>query len=137
MTTTPSLDLRRPGLPEVTWTPICRLADLLPERGVAALVDTPAGRTQVAVFRCHDDALYAVSQRDPFSGANVISRGIVGTRGSTPTVASPMFKQVFDLTTGICLDDPDNPQVRLRSYPVRVQAGLVELGTPTEPDASG
>jgi nitrite reductase (NADH) small subunit len=54
-----------------------------------------------------------------------MSRGIVGTRGDLPTVASPMFKQVFALSTGICLDDGTT---RLPVYPVRVRAGLVEVG---------
>ena len=35
----------------------------------------------------------------------MLSRGIVGTRGDIPTVASPLHKQVFDLRTGSCLDD--------------------------------
>lgn len=73
------------------WTPACPLADLLPERGVCALVDG----TQVAVFLGYDNTLYAVSNYDPFSGAFVLSRGIMGTRGDVPTVASPVGKQVF------------------------------------------
>jgi len=81
---------------------VCRYADLLAERGVAALVD---GR-QLALFRTHDGEVFVLDNRDPFSGANVLSRGIVGSRGDVPTVASPMFKQVFDLRTGACLDDP-------------------------------
>jgi nitrite reductase (NADH) small subunit len=105
------------------WTAVCRLDDLLPERGVAALVQ---GR-QVAIFRCHDDAVHAVGQRDPFSGANVISRGIVGSRGDVATVASPMFKQAFDLATGVCLDALDDPGARLPVYPARVRDGVVEI----------
>jgi nitrite reductase (NADH) small subunit len=112
--------------PGATFVAVCRFDDLLPERGVAALV----GDVQVAVFRCHDDALYAVGQRDPFSGANVMSRGIVGTRGEVPTVASPMFKQVFALDTGICLDDGTT---RLPVHAVRVREGLVEVGPVTSP----
>jgi nitrite reductase (NADH) small subunit len=103
------------------WIALCRYADLEPERGVAALV----GGVQVALFRLADGALHAVDHRDPFSGANVIARGIVGTRGDVPTVASPMFKQVFDLRTGACLDDP---AVALGSHPVRVGAdGVVRV----------
>ena len=45
--------------------------------------------------------VFAIGNQDPFSGANVMSRGIVGSRGDVPTVASPMFKQVFDLRTGV------------------------------------
>jgi nitrite reductase (NADH) small subunit len=102
-------------------TAVCAYDHLQPERGVAALV---AGE-QVAVFRLHDGSLRAVGHRDPFSGAHVIARGIVGTRGSVPTVASPMFKQVFDLDTGVCLDDP---AVALRVYGVEVRDGVVHVG---------
>jgi len=101
--------------------PVCRYDELEPERGVAALVDG----VQVAVFRLADGTVLAVGHHDPFSGANVIARGIVGTRGTAPTVASPMYKQVFDLRTGVCLDDP---AVELGSHPVQVDAdGVVRV----------
>jgi nitrite reductase (NADH) small subunit len=104
------------------WVMVCPLDRLLPERGVAALVD---GR-QVALFCTHDGAVYAVDNRDPFSGAYVLSRGIVGTRGEAPTVASPMYKQAFDLRTGNCLDDDT---VRIATYGVRIVEGCVEVST--------
>lgn len=97
---------------------VCRYDDLEPERGVAALV----GGVQVAVFRLHDGSVAAVDHRDPFSGANVMARGIVGSRGDRSTVASPMYKQVFDLRTGECLDDPS---VRLGTFQVEVADGVV------------
>ena len=106
------------------WTSVCSVEDLQPERGVAALVD---GR-QVALFRLFDGSLHAVGHRDPFSGAHVMARGIVGTRGDVPTVASPMYKQVFDLRTGVCLDAPEDPAVRLPVHAVRVRDGRVEVG---------
>ena len=53
---------------------ICRLDDIVPNTGVCALV----GGEQVALFRLDDDSVYAVGNHDPFSGANVLSRGIVG-----------------------------------------------------------
>jgi nitrite reductase (NADH) small subunit len=97
---------------------VCAYDALLPERGVAALV----GEIQIALFRTYDGTVYALGNHDPFSGANVLSRGIVGSRGDIPTVASPMFKQVFDLRTGDCLDDPD---VAVPAYPVQVVDGQV------------
>ncbi len=105
------------------WTAVCRYDDIIPERGVAALVDGVA----VAVFRTHDGALHALSNLDPFSSASVLSRGIVGDRGGRATVASPIYKQVFELATGLCLDDPN---VSVPTYPVRVVDGIVEVRPP-------
>jgi nitrite reductase (NADH) small subunit len=104
----------------VTWTTVCSRDDLLPERGVAALI----ADAQVALFRAFDGSLYAIGNQDPFSGAFVLSRGVVGTRGSVPTVASPLHKQVFDLRTGACLDDEG---AAVPVYQVRERAGLVEV----------
>jgi len=105
------------------WTTVCRGGDLLAERGAAALI----GERQVAVFRTFDGSLFAVDNRDPFTGVQVLARGIVGSRGDAPIVALPLHKQVFDLRTGACLDDPE---VSVASYPVRERAGLVEIWTP-------
>lgn len=107
----------------MTWTGVCRCADLQPERGVAALI----GGEQVAVFRTFDGALYAIGNQDPFTGAFVLSRGIVGTKGDVPTVASPLHKQVFDLRTGACLDDEG---ASVPVFAVRERDGRVEVGTP-------
>ncbi|MFD1930458.1 MULTISPECIES: nitrite reductase small subunit NirD [Nonomuraea] len=108
-------------LPTRVWVPVCAYAVLLPERGVCALVD---GR-QVALFRTHNGHVHAIGNLDPFTGAHVLSRGIVGSRGEEPTVASPMHKQVFSLVTGQCLDDPS---VAVPTYPTRVNDGRVEVG---------
>jgi nitrite reductase (NADH) small subunit len=105
----------------MTWVTVCPYHRLEPERGVAALV---AGQP-VAVFRLHDGSLRAIGNVDPYTGASVLSRGIVGSRGDTPTVASPLHKQVYDLATGVCLDAPD---LRVPVYPVRLREGLVEVG---------
>jgi nitrite reductase (NADH) small subunit len=105
---------------ETGFVAVCSLDQLQPERGVAALV---RGR-QVAVFRTHDDALHALDNRDPFTGQNVLSRGIVGSRGDAPTVASPLLKQVFDLRTGRCLGDDTH---RVDVHDVRVQHGMVQV----------
>lgn len=102
------------------WTQLCRFDALTPERGVAALV----GDRQFAVFRTFDDALYAIDNIDPFSGAAVLSRGIVGDRGGEPTVASPLHKQVFSLASGRCLD---NEAVAIPTYPIRLTDGIVEV----------
>ena len=116
-TTTPT------SIPTDGWTRVCPLDALVPDRGAAALVDGH----QVAVFRLSGSGdVHALDHHDPFSGANVMARGLVGSRGGVPTIASPMHKQSFDLTTGQCLDDES---VALRVWPVRVVDGWVEIGS--------
>lgn len=109
-----------PARVQAHWTTVCRYDDLIPERGIAALVDGVA----VAVFRTHDGAVHALSNLDPFSGASVLSRGIVGDRAGRATVASPIYKQVFELATGVCLDEPGTS---VPTYPTRVANGVVEV----------
>jgi len=95
------------------WFTVCDLSALTPGRGVAALL--PDGR-QVALFRDRAGRTYGIDNRDPFSGAAVLSRGLTGTYQGRPFVASPLLKQRFDLISGRCLDDE---AVRVTTYKVR------------------
>jgi NAD(P)H-dependent nitrite reductase small subunit len=79
---------------------VCRIDDIVPDTGVCALV---AGE-QVAIFRV-GERVYAIGNRDPFSGANVLSRGIVGDIGGELVIASPVYKQHFSLLSGRCIED--------------------------------
>ena len=110
--------------PAATWHDVCAAHELQLDRGVCALVD---GR-QVAIFRVSPDGqLYAIGNADPFSGANVLSRGIVGTIAEAPMVASPVYKQRFDLRTGASLEDPS---VAVPVYEVRLVGERVEVAVP-------
>ncbi|WP_049571854.1 nitrite reductase (NAD(P)H) small subunit [Streptomyces sp. SBT349] len=102
---------------EGRWLTVCGLADLTPGRGVAVLL--PDGR-QAAVFLDSAGRVHAIGNRDPFTGAGVLSRGLLGSTGNggAPFVASPLLKQRFDLTTGACLDDPD-PAMSVPVYATR------------------
>lgn len=104
------------------WVEVCQYDAIYPDTGVCALI----GGRQVAIFRLSDGTLHAVSNFDPFSGANVLSRGIVGDRAGEPKIASPVFKQTFNLRTGVCYEDPG---VRLHVYRVRRRTGLVEVSS--------
>ena len=105
------------------WTNICSLEDLVPDTGVCALVE---GK-QVAVFRFGDgETVYAISNYDPFGKANVLSRGILGSIGERPVVASPLYKQHFDLSNGECLEDD---AVKLEHFPVRIEDGIVQVSS--------
>ena len=96
---------------------VCRFDDIVPDTGVCALV----GGEQVAIFRV-EDSVYAVGNRDPFSGANVLSRGIVGDLKGVLVVASPVYKQHFSLTSGQCLEDPT---VSISVFRVRLDGDVV------------
>jgi len=104
------------------WTAACRYDFLTPNRGVGVLLP---GGAQAALFRLDDGSLYAVGNIDPFSGAAVMSRGIVGDRGGRATVQTPIKKQAFALDDGSCLDDPE---VSLPVYATRIVDGQVEVG---------
>jgi nitrite reductase (NADH) small subunit len=95
------------------WFAVCELTDLTPGRGVAALL--PDG-TQVAIFLDRAGRAYAIGNRDPFTGAYVLSRGLLGTVQGRSFVASPLLKQRFDLETGSCLDDET---VAVQAYATR------------------
>jgi nitrite reductase (NADH) small subunit len=120
------LSVREPtaaGVEEDGWTVVCRVGRLTPERGVAALV----GGRAVAVFLLAGGELATIDNVDPCSGASVLSRGLVGDVDGAPTVASPMYKQRFDLRTGRCVDEPDRS---VAVHPTRVVDGdvVVRLG---------
>jgi nitrite reductase (NADH) small subunit len=124
MLTRPVATDARTGMVEIldgrAWSRVCPFEELTPGRGVAVL---SASGQQVAVFRDRSGGLFAVDNLDPFSGAYVLSRGIVGSREGVPTVASPMYKHVFDLRDGRCLDEERTPDGRLavlRVWSVRV-----------------
>jgi nitrite reductase (NADH) small subunit len=109
------------------WNAICTLDQIVPDTGVCALV----GGRQVAVFRVGFEAgadaprLFAIDNFDPNAQAAVLSRGLVGSIGERIVVASPIYKQHFDLQTGECLEAPHNS---VASYPVRVEDGRVWVG---------
>lgn len=101
------------------WVDVCESGDLLPNLGVRALVNDE----QVAIYRVQG-RLYAISALDPFSNAAVLSRGIVGDLKGQVVVASPIYKQHFNLETGVCLEDES---VQLKTYFVREVAGRIQV----------
>lgn len=79
---------------------VCSVDTLTVGRGVAALIDGQP----IAVFLLSDGSVHAIDNVDPCSGASVLSRGVVGDADGVPIVASPMYKQRFELQSGKCLD---------------------------------
>lgn len=108
---------------ETVWRDICAVEDIWPNTGSCARI----GGVQIAVFRLRvgeGERLFAIDNHDPFSQANVLSRGLVGNLGEKLVVASPIYKQHFDLETGQCVEDAG---VLLRTWPVRVADGRVQV----------
>ncbi|GAB6141785.1 hypothetical protein JCM14076_25140 [Methylosoma difficile] len=105
----------------MAWLDVCSVTDLQPNSGVCALVQGQ----QVAVFYFADTKeAYAISNFDPFGQANVLSRGLIGDINGQPIVASPLYKQHFNLETGVCLEDET---MKIPAYPVRVVDGNVQI----------
>lgn len=106
------------------WTAVCAASDILPDTGVCALV----GGVHVAIFSVgREQALFAIDNVDPKAQASVLSRGLVGSLGARIVVASPLYKNHFDLRSGECLEAPEHS---VRAHAVRVHEGrvLVALG---------
>ncbi|MFT4083547.1 MAG: nitrite reductase small subunit NirD [Nocardioides sp.] len=121
---------RREGRGADAWQPVCKLAELEPERGVTALVHGQA----IAIFKMADGVVYALGNHDPFAKASAMSKGIVGIRDEVPFVGSPTHRHGFDLRTGICLEDR---HVSVPAYEVKVVNGTVYVGrrlTPAGPE---
>ncbi|MBZ2169697.1 nitrite reductase small subunit NirD [Marinobacter sp. F4216] len=108
---------------------VCRLRDLIPGSGIA--VWTPAGPVAIFYLPEQTPSMYGISHHDPFSGANVLARGITGDLKGHLVVASPIYKQHFDLRTGVCLEDEN---VRIPTYQVHVDGGDVLVDVPAEED---
>ena len=108
---------------QTQWTPVCAETDLVAQSGVVVWHEG----TQVALFYVPgaETEVHALDNHDPLSGANVIGRGLIGSLKGELVVASPLYKQHFCLRDGRCLEDEGQA---LRVWPVRVNAGQVEIG---------
>ncbi|AOI60180.1 nitrite reductase small subunit NirD [Burkholderia diffusa] len=105
----------------LSWIRVCPLDDIVPNTGVCALVNGE----QVAVFHvahAEEGGVFAIDNVDPVSQAAVMSRGLIGSLGERVVVASPLYKQHFDLRTGECLESPEKS---VSAYPSRVEDGYV------------
>ena len=114
-----------------TWEAVCTVDDLVADSGVA--VWTNAGPVAVFYLPHRLPALFAISHTDPFSGSNVLARGITGDINGEPVVASPLYKQHFSLRSGQCLEDES---VQVKVYPVLLDGNRIRLEVPVAQAAS-
>lgn len=103
------------------WETVCSIEDLQDGLGRCALVK---GK-QVAIFYVAN-TLYAIGNYDSFGKANVLSRGIIGDIKGQPVIASPLYKQHFNLETGVCLEDDS---ISVPVYSCRVDEDKVQVQT--------
>ena len=101
---------------------LCDQNDLVANSGICAIVDGQ----QIAIFYLPNESpqIYAIGNWDPIGKANVLSRGVVGDINERLVVASPLYKQHFDLLSGKCLEVND---VAVPVYKVELASDQVLL----------
>jgi nitrite reductase (NADH) small subunit len=98
------------------WIRVCRTDDILENGGSCVKV----GGEQIAIFNFDDGSRwYAVENRCPHKGQEVISQGLTGEDLEGPKVACPLHKNCFSLETGKHLGD--NKAWQLKTYDLRVE----------------
>lgn len=107
------------------WEAVCTVDDLVADSGIAVWTDD--GPVAVFYLPHRLPALFAISHTDPFSGSNVLARGITGDINGEPVVASPLYKQHFNLRSGQCLEDES---VQVKVYPVLLDGNRIRLEVP-------
>lgn len=107
------------------WDSVCTVEDLVPESGIA--VWTADGPVAIFYLPHRLPSLFAISHTDPFSCTNVLARGITGDLKGEPVVASPLYKQHFNLKSGICLEDGS---VSVKAYSILLNDKKILLGLP-------
>lgn len=106
---------------EATWVKVCDKNSIAPDTGVCALVNGH----QVAIFYSRQlDELFAVGNYDPLGKAYVLSRGLIGSQGERFCVASPLYKQHFDLRTGECLEEEG---VSIPTYELKLEGDWISV----------
>lgn len=106
---------------DAEWVTVCSKDDLIPDSGLCALVN---GQQIALFFSKRLDEVFAIGNYDPIGKANVLSRGIIGSIGDDVVVASPLYKQHFNLRTGECID---NTEYKVPAYPVQIVDGQVQV----------
>ncbi|WP_413742893.1 nitrite reductase large subunit NirB [Sodalis sp. RH15] len=106
------------------WQQVGELADIPANAGIAVRV----AQRQIALFYLprNPQQVYALDNLEPGSGANVLSRGIIGDIAGEPVVISPLYKKRFRLRDGV---SPDDSGLRVNAWPVKVEQGRIWVGS--------
>ncbi|CCG87279.1 nitrite reductase large subunit NirB [Erwinia piriflorinigrans] len=102
------------------WVDVCDISRIPANAGVAARLEGQ----QIALFHLpdHPQRVFALSNHEPGSDANVLARGLVGDVKGEPVIISPLYKRRFRLQDGCSIDDADTA---LRVWPVKIDNGRV------------
>nr|WP_113874907.1 nitrite reductase small subunit NirD [Marinomonas aquiplantarum] len=102
------------------WKLMCEQQDLIEGAGIAAMLDGQ----QIALFYVPEaeQKVFAISNWDPIGKANVLSRGLLANLKEQWTVASPLYKQHYELQSGQCLEEEG---VKITTWPVKLETGKV------------
>lgn len=96
---------------------VCSVDNLVMNSGVNALINDQ----QIAIFYINGD-VFAIGNYDPIGKANVMSRGMTGSMGETLVVASPLYKEHYSLSTGVCIEDES---VSVPVYDAKIENSMV------------
>ena len=108
----------------LTWVDMGAAEDFVPNGGAAVLY----GKSQLAVYQFPGGAWYACQNFSPKNRTFAMSRGIIGDKKGTPSVADPVHKTTFALTTGQCISEPGEYSVL--TFSAKEEAGRVLLELP-------
>ncbi|MGB3725729.1 MAG: nitrite reductase small subunit NirD [Glaciecola sp.] len=112
------------------WLPVCAEQELVDNSGICSLLENK----QIAIFTLRDKTglrLFACDNYDPFGKANVLSRGILCSIGDEVCICSPLYKQHFSLSSGICLEQEE---VSIPVFDVKIEQGTVFVAVPVSAD---
>ncbi|PKE28755.1 nitrite reductase (NAD(P)H) small subunit [Rahnella sp. AA] len=116
----PAVTVNQPQMAVHGWVELCDLSAIPVNAGMAARL----ANRQIALFHLpdHPQQVFALSNHEPDSDANVLARGLVGDVKGEPVVISPLYKQRFRLQDGRSVDDAQNV---LSVWPVKIEEGRV------------
>ena len=110
----------------ITWFTACKTSDVPLNGGVCVKYKT----SQIALFHfARRNEWYATQNLCPHRMQMALSRGMIGSQNGEPKVACPFHKKSFSLIDGKCMGEED---YRIKTYPVKVENGLVYIGVKEE-----
>jgi nitrite reductase (NADH) large subunit len=125
---TPIRDRRHLPLITTQWVRVAHVNDVPAEGGIAIKY----GPAQIALFNfASRGEWYACQNQCPHMQDMVLARGLIGDERGQPKVACPQHKKTFSLKSGECLS---GDQLKVRTFPVRVDGGEIYLELPGEAD---